>query len=247
VFADDASPQADVAWLWTNAHRWSGWSLEVVTASAPRWDEPADRADVHSWQPERLRPQFREPDFTRTRFLTAASDPRVLLLRPAGLTVVGDHGPGLLKRLHVGSTMSWLLRSPAGPLLIARHGRVTRCVLVCHDGGPHADAALDALVAMPWAAGLHVIVLVVKTPDVDPTRVLTAVLDGVQHAGMDGEPLVLSGDPIHAIERTARDLDPDLVVLGTAGRSGIDRLALGSTASSVTHGCAASVLIARAR
>jgi hypothetical protein len=33
VLGDDGSAGADLAWRWIMAHRWPGWSLEVVTAA----------------------------------------------------------------------------------------------------------------------------------------------------------------------------------------------------------------------
>ena len=57
VFGDDASDAADVAWLWINSHRWTGWDLDVLTARRPEQFtvRPAEASQPHEWQPEHPR------------------------------------------------------------------------------------------------------------------------------------------------------------------------------------------------
>jgi nucleotide-binding universal stress UspA family protein len=56
---------------------------------------------------------------------------------------------------------------------------------------------------------------------------------------------VEEGDPANVIVSTADELDADLVVIGTHGRAGMERLFLGSVARAVLLHTKASVLIAR--
>ena len=55
------------------------------------------------------------------------------------------------------------------------------------------------------------------------------------------------GDPAAVICRRARELDADLVVVGTRGLGAIDRLLLGSASSAVAQRAPCSVLVARGR
>jgi nucleotide-binding universal stress UspA family protein len=55
----------------------------------------------------------------------------------------------------------------------------------------------------------------------------------------------LSGDPAKLIVEMAADLSADMVVVGTHGRTGVQRLLLGSVAASVVQRCACPVLVVR--
>jgi nucleotide-binding universal stress UspA family protein len=58
---------------------------------------------------------------------------------------------------------------------------------------------------------------------------------------------VLIGDPAGEVVRWAHDHGPDLLVLGTHGRTGIRRFILGSVAERVLREAPCPVLVARAR
>jgi universal stress protein A len=55
---------------------------------------------------------------------------------------------------------------------------------------------------------------------------------------------VLVGSPKHEIHRFAKDVNADLIVIGTHGRHGVGLL-LGSTANAVLHGTPCDVLVVR--
>jgi nucleotide-binding universal stress UspA family protein len=63
--------------------------------------------------------------------------------------------------------------------------------------------------------------------------------------GLTGEIEVTIGPPSDAIVKVAEEKGADLVVIGTSGRSGIDRLLLGSVAKAVIRHAPCSVLVAR--
>jgi nucleotide-binding universal stress UspA family protein len=54
------------------------------------------------------------------------------------------------------------------------------------------------------------------------------------------------GDPRHAILECAREWPADIIVVGSHGRRGIDRLLMGSVAEAVVHHAPCSVEIVRA-
>jgi nucleotide-binding universal stress UspA family protein len=61
----------------------------------------------------------------------------------------------------------------------------------------------------------------------------------------DVERVVLRGEPSEEILRFAEDKKTDLVVLGTHGRKGFDRVLFGSTAAKVVRGAHCPVLTVR--
>jgi nucleotide-binding universal stress UspA family protein len=57
--------------------------------------------------------------------------------------------------------------------------------------------------------------------------------------------VLLQGDPASEIVRFGRDAGIDLIVMGTHGRTGLDRLLLGSVAEKVLRDAACSVLVVK--
>jgi len=66
-------------------------------------------------------------------------------------------------------------------------------------------------------------------------------------AGIDVETHVLEGNPALEITKFAKDNDCDLIVVGTLGKSGIDRILLGSVAEKVVRIAPCPVLVIRSQ
>jgi universal stress protein A len=64
-------------------------------------------------------------------------------------------------------------------------------------------------------------------------------------AGLEVRYLLREGDPATVIEQVAREQNCDLVVLGTHGRTGLDRLFMGSIAEQVIRRCPCPALVVR--
>jgi len=81
-------------------------------------------------------------------------------------------------------------------------------------------------------------------------RVLEASLERAKAFGVDAETAVLEAkDPVdrtaQILVQEARNWDADLIVVGTHGRSGFDRLFLGSVAETVLRSASVPVLLVR--
>ena len=61
--------------------------------------------------------------------------------------------------------------------------------------------------------------------------------------GVDVEPILLEGHPADELIRYAGENEMDIVVMGTLGRTGLDRLLLGSVAENVARHCKVPVMI----
>jgi nucleotide-binding universal stress UspA family protein len=253
-FGDDGSAGSDAAWEWINRHRWDGWQLNLVRVE-PWSGLPAEAVPLHPVA------QWRDPGGTADRpgfvaveHSSATADPRVLLdgLPDAAALVVGARGAGLLKALHLGSTCEWLMQDPAAPLFVIRRPVATERVLVCADGSHHADAAVAALAGMPWLPDCAVTVVGVDDGRSDAVAAVRAAADALAGAGaVNGR--VLRPEPtdlfwnvrtllFDAIDEEA----PDLVVAGTRGLTGLERLRVGSVASALGRHAACNLLFARA-
>jgi nucleotide-binding universal stress UspA family protein len=244
VFGDDSSSGADLAWLWINSHPWPDWRLEIVTAVPPAHLADAGRPEgAIEWEPPSPRTPFVEAGFDRVVNLRFDGDARVALLRPAGLLVVGRRGPGIVKALHLGSTVEWLMTRPPAPMVIARHGRRTRAITVCHDGSRHASAAVEAICALPWADEVAVTVLTVDDGRVDAEATVDTAMLRLAAAGIAAQPKIVCGEPTLELLRYLETCSSDVVALGTQGLTGIRRARVGSTAGVLAHATDKSVLL----
>lgn len=184
-------------------------------------------------------------------------DPRLALAsrRDSDLIVVGPRGRGLLKSLHLGSTAEWLMHAPPAPLLIARHGRPTRRVVVCADGSHDSNAAVSALLSLPRLPTAEVTVVTVPEFDVDAdTAATTAAARIGERAGSVRRHVVTIDDltvfhnPRDEILRVVETWPADVVVLGTRGITGwSEARRAGSIASSLAELAPCSVLMAHQR
>lgn len=249
AFGDDHSAEADVCWSWITSQRWDGWALEVVTAE-PRADlKPLgdDATTLHPWEPDSPR-DAGGAGFDSVVHLFAEIDPRVALTsKPWDLLAIGPKGSGLLKRLHVGSAADWLLREPASPLLIARDAGPVRSVLFAADGSPHADLAMDTLVALPWVEDTSVNVIAVDDGHVAAEEAAMKAEERLTGAGITATRVVRSGRPAHVIVEECTSTKPDLVVMGVRGHGGLEKMVIGSTTTAVARSAHVSLLVAHAQ
>lgn len=247
VFGDDASPAADLAWLWINSHQWKGWRLEVVTAQPPPVVIVSSaKSKVRAWEPPSPRQPFARAALATVEHLLAEADPRIVLSRSDGvdLTVIGPRGGGFLKSVGIGSTADWLLSRPPTPLVIARHGRTTQTAVVCADGSPHAERAVEALAKLPWVGRLRITVVSVDDGRTDANASSARAVQQLETTGANLTVEQLTGAPTKALLKHLEGTTPDLVVLGTRGLTGIPRLLVGSTASAIARGTDCNTLVA---
>ncbi len=73
------------------------------------------------------------------------------------------------------------------------------------------------------------------------------VREMAEDAGVACEGVVAEGDPAEELLRRSRESGADLLILGTKGRSGLDRILLGSVAEKVTRNSVVPVLLVPGR
>ena len=136
-------------------------------------------------------------------------------------------------------------------------------ILVCLDASPRAPFVLET--AADLARRLDAKLFLLRSVGIPPAIDQEAVAHGAsiladreaaaraardafsaQLPGLVAGAHVRVGTPWDAICRDAKDLDCDLVVIGSHGYKGLDKL-LGTTASKVVNHCERSVLVARPR
>jgi nucleotide-binding universal stress UspA family protein len=188
----------------------------------------------------------------------------------ADLIVVGHRGHGRWESMLLGSVSSEVVDHAPCPVLVARDERLGPIVFA-DDGSPSARLAEAVLTSWPLFAGLPVTVLTVAeehpgattlTPLMYPEAMAqyvasthelersrqaenAAAASRLHAAGFVVTPYVRQGDPAHEIVAEAKAREAGLIVVGTRGQTGLQRLILGSVARNVLLHAPCSVLVVR--
>lgn len=176
----------------------------------------------------------------------------------AELLVVGSSGHSGIKRLLLGSTAENLVRHSGVPVWVARAAPLTAIRRVLLPIGFDEGSKLAVRFASRrWPEvmeleALHVIppvpaILPVMEAGFEPDRRATEqelreLLDaaGGERARLE---VVVVGDPAAEILKHAEASNPDLIVLATHGREGLDHALLGSVAEKVLRHAPGPVLV----
>jgi nucleotide-binding universal stress UspA family protein len=137
-----------------------------------------------------------------------------------------------------------------------------RTILHPTDFSERSEGAFQAACSLARDHGAHLVVLYVQHPDVVSVAEYAAyVPDPIQtpadvkatlsarhgiDPGLDVEYRVAEGDPAAQILHAARELDANLIVMGTHGRTGLGRLLTGSVAEAVSRRAPCPVLTLKA-
>ncbi|NHN49192.1 universal stress protein [Halostella sp. JP-L12] len=202
-----------------------------------------------------------ESDDVRTAVLRGTPSDAILEYaddHDAELIAMGTHGRSGLKRYIAGSVTERVVRLADVPVLTTRATERSRVgdgyeeILVPTDGSELAAAAIEhgIAIAQRFDARVHAVNIVdvsgiAATPNYTPPielieryesegeaateRIATVARD----AGLDAVTEVREGFSAVDLLEYADENDIDLIAMGTAGRSGLDRFLLGSTTERV--------------
>jgi nucleotide-binding universal stress UspA family protein len=189
----------------------------------------------------------------------------------ADLIVVGGQRPSGLKRLLIGDVAERVVRYAHCPVLVTRPEPKSGRIVVATD---FSDPGLPAVAAAAEQARLRsarvTIVHSLDLPDIaasQPRPDLGALIGGggppepdrvnlnqaaqerlasaIAKFNLPADPVVTEGHPATDIPRLAAELQADLVVVATSGRTGISRVMLGSVAEAIVRASPCSVLVVR--
>lgn len=193
---------------------------------------------------------------------------------PDALIVMSTHGRGGIARLAMGSVTDRVLQHAPNPLLIVRptgssggappRDVMIRKVLAPLDGSPLAELSLPHAAGLAAGLGAAVELVRVTAPPAETGRHIAtasgqadaeepeAYLDRMRRTMALEHPQASPVDVCHLRhENTAHaiikraDAGASLVVMSTHGRSGINRLVLGSVTDQVVRHANAPVLVVR--
>jgi nucleotide-binding universal stress UspA family protein len=189
--------------------------------------------------------------------------------RKADLIVVGSRGATGLRRLALGSVAESVVRHASSSVLVARPSPPTGRVLAATDLSEASLLAISAASAEARRRKAKITVLhcmdfpptmmamgfapLVPAPPEDPksrvalsNRAAANVREAIAKLGVEADVVVDQGPPRASIAAIAEQMPAELVVVATRGRTGLERLLLGSVCESVVRHAHCSVLAVRA-
>lgn len=185
------------------------------------------------------------------------------------MIIMGRRGRKGLRRLVMGSTTAWTIGHASCSVLVVPRAAVVdfKSIVVATDGSKYSLAAVSEAIGVAKRnksrlTAVAVVPAELAMPtDIDFAAIsrekladqemqaaeknAKAVKEAAQKAGVDAQAFVMSGKPADAIMEIARDKSADLVVVGSHGRAGLDKLLMGSVAERVIVLAPCAVLVVR--
>lgn len=186
------------------------------------------------------------------------------------MIIMGRRGRKGLKRLMMGSVTAKVIgHSPCNVLVVPRAARLEfRKILIATDGSKYSNAAASEAVAIAKRCGASLIAAsVVPYESISPLGIVHSemqweliteesrkaaesniknVKEIAEKEDVKIEELILEGRPYEAIINAAKEKGVDLIVVGSHGRTGLDRLLMGSVTERIIGHADCAVLVVRA-
>ena len=168
------------------------------------------------------------------------------------LVIMGHRGVHWLERLMLGEAAARVVGHVHCSVLVVPKDSAMwdKGILLAVDGSRFADAAAVAAASLAKRCGLPVTVLSVCASDDLKCEQVQAMADRVRdllrQEGVAADSLAREGNPAATIVETAAENDCDLIVVGSHGRTGLDRLLMGSVSQQVVIQAKCPVLVAKA-
>jgi nucleotide-binding universal stress UspA family protein/uncharacterized membrane protein YfcA len=172
----------------------------------------------------------------------------------ADVIVMGRRGRRGLARLMLGHATAQVIGlAHCNVLVVPRAAHVEgRHIVLATDGSRFADAAAVTAGNLARVCGTPITVTSVHKPSYGPERraeaeeAVARVVAHMQGQGTAAEGRVIDGDPAEAIATLARGQGADLIVTGSHGRTGLERVLLGSTSERILNETPCAVLVVKA-
>ena len=172
--------------------------------------------------------------------------------RNADVIVMGRRGWKGLKKFLLGSVTAKVITSSSCKVLVVPKDAIVKSevIMLATDGSKYSEAAEKEFLSMVQRCTyIEKFIVLSAAPSHDKIKLaeknVQKVLKDAEERGMKIEPLVFIGEPHKVILQTAKDRNVDLIVLGTHGRKGLKKLALGSVSEEVITHSHCAVLIAK--
>jgi nucleotide-binding universal stress UspA family protein/uncharacterized membrane protein YfcA len=172
----------------------------------------------------------------------------------ADVIVMGRRGRRGLARMMLGHATAQVIgQAHCNVLVVPRAAKVEgRHILLATDGSRFAEAAAITAASLGSFCKTRVTVASITVPSHAPERKAEAeqavqrVVEHMKSEGIAAEGTVLEGQPADVIAGLAREKGADLIVTGSHGRTGLERILLGSTSERILNETPCAVLVVKA-
>ena len=167
------------------------------------------------------------------------------------MIIVGTHGRTGLKRLMMGSVTAKVIGHATCNVLVVPVTAKVECknILIATDGSRYSDAAAIEAIGVSKRCGSSLIVISVATSDEEIKSAednVKKVVELAEKEGIKTDGLAVKGIPYEAIVDASKRKGADLIVVGSHGRTGLERLFMGSVTERVIGHSESAVLVVRA-
>jgi len=176
------------------------------------------------------------------------------------MIIIGTHGRTGLKRLMMGSVTARVIgHAPCNVLVVPLHAKVEcRNILIATDGSRYSDAAASEAIGIAKRCGGSLIVISaalsdkeIILPEDDEEMIFAKdnvkkIVEFAEKEGVKTEGLTAIGEPYEAIVETSKQKHADLIVVGSHGKTGLNRLLMGSVTERIIGHSESAVLIVKA-
>jgi len=185
------------------------------------------------------------------------------------MIIMGRRGRTGLKRLMMGSTTARVIgHAPCNVLVVPRAAKLEfKGIVVGTDGSRYSAAAASEAIGLAKRNGSSLTVISVIPSEIvtdigftmdqrefmdqqemqEAEKSAKAVKEAAQKEGVNVKAFVLSGKPSDALIQTAQEQGADLLVVGSHGRTGLEKLLMGSVAERVIVLASCPVLVVKGK
>jgi len=169
----------------------------------------------------------------------------------AEIIIMGRHGRTGLKRLMMGSVTAKVIgHAPCKVLVVPKTATIAyKKILVATDGSKYSEAASLEAIGIAKRTGSNLIILSVATKNANlpaAKKSVDKVRQVAEKEGLKVETLTPKGTPYQVIVNTAERKNTDLIVVGSHGRTGLEKLLMGSVTERVIGHAGCAVLVVKA-
>ena len=163
--------------------------------------------------------------------------------------VMTTHGRSGFSRWMMGSVAERVLREAKCPVMVTRHDKQAKRILIPLDGSELSEQALPVGFSVAEANGatVHLMRVHESSSESAQTTVETYLNDCLtkQDAEVEVKTAVIHGSPASSIIDYVEKNEIDLVVLATHGRRGVHRWVYGSVTEKILRGVERNILVVR--
>jgi len=172
-------------------------------------------------------------------------------LNKVQMIIMGTHGRKGIKRLIMGSVVAKVIsHTPCNVLVLPLNAKFEcKNILVATDGSKYSAAAADEAIGIAKRCESKLFVISVAASDVGMTSAhdnVKKIVAIAEKEGIKNDPIITRGEPDEAIAEAAKQRKADLIVMGSHGKTGLNKLLMGSVTERVISHSESAVLVVKA-